>query len=67
MLQVVGYAICTACAIGAGAGFVAVGWQLGKNLFALRLQIVRVARPVQVAAVSAGYVPNAPATPHNLR
>jgi hypothetical protein len=56
MLQVVGYTICTLCAIGAVAGFVAVAWQLGQ-IAAQRVQETNVA----------AYVPNTPLPAHGVR
>lgn len=56
LMQVVVYTICTVCAVGAVAGFVAVAWQLAQ-LAAQRVQETNVA----------GYVPNTPLAAHNVR
>ncbi len=55
-MQIVVYAFCTLCAIGAIAGFVAVAWQL----------LIAATQMVQRTNVAA-YVPNARAIPHNAR
>jgi hypothetical protein len=56
LVQYVAYAFCTLCAIGAVAGFTAVGWQI----------CVKGAEMVQRTNVAA-YTPNARAIPHNQR
>lgn len=56
MLQIVAYAFCTACAIGALAGFAAVAWHYCCSA-------VQMVQRTNVAQ----YVPNAPLPAHNGR
>jgi hypothetical protein len=56
LVQVVAYAFCTLCAIGAVAGFAAVAWH----------GLCSAAQMVQRTNVAA-YTPNARAIPHNQR